>query len=213
VNAIEFLKIKFLYRAQYEMGARDRGPIYDKGSEHVMPEPVAQRWLRRGLATIAASLLMLLVHGQANSATLTLFDEFMNHLGQGKHDLSANTFKAMLTNTAPDKAANTVKADITEISAGNGYTAGGATLASCTWSETSGGSGIWRFTCADPSFTASGGSIATHRYLVIYNDTQTSPADPLIGFVDRGSSDIIADGNTRTWDIGASGLFEIDATP
>lgn len=143
--------------------------------------------------------------------TFTLFDEFPNELGKGTHNLATATFKAVLTNVLPDKAANTVLANITEIAAGNGYTAGGNTLGSVTWSETGAGTGIWRFTAADTSWTASGGDIATHRWLVIYNDTAAS--DPLVGFVDRGTTDVITNGNTRTWDIGASGLFESDATP
>lgn len=142
-------------------------------------------------------------------ATFTLFHEFKKYIGDGTVDLDTHSFKAMLTNTAPDAAANTVKADITEIAAGNGYTAGGVALTSVTWSETGAGTGVWRFTCADISWTASGGDIATHRYLVIYDDTPTSPADPLVGYVDRASSAVISSGNTRTWDVGASGLFEL----
>lgn len=146
-------------------------------------------------------------------ATFTLFDEFLRYMADGTIDLDTHTFKAVLTNSAPDKAANTVLADITQISAGNGYTTGGVTLSGVTWLETGAGTGVWRFTANDPSWTAAGGSIATHRYMVIYDDTPTSPADPLVGYVDRGTSDVIADGSTRTWDIGASGLFELDATP
>jgi hypothetical protein len=146
-------------------------------------------------------------------ATLTLFDEFMRHLGEAKINLSTDAFRAILTNVAPDKAANTIKTDITEIAAGNGYVATGVALAGVSWAETGAGTGIWRFTATDISWTAAGGSIATHRYLVIYDDTPAAPLDPLVGYVDRGSTDIIADGNTRTWDIGASGLFEVDATP
>lgn len=140
-------------------------------------------------------------------ATVVLFHEFVKHLGDGTHQLGSHTFKAMLTNTAPNQASNTVKADITEIAAGNGYTAGGVTLSSVTWAETGAGTGIWQFSAADFSWTASGGDIATHRYAVIYNDTPTSPADPLIGYVDRGSSATITNGNTRTWDIGANGIW------
>jgi hypothetical protein len=146
-------------------------------------------------------------------ATFTLFDEFLKFLGDGTIDLDTHVFKAVLTNSAPVKGTNTVLADITQISAGNGYTTGGATLTSVTWVETGAGLGIWRFTAADVSWVAAGGSIAAHQYMVIYDDTPTSPADPLVGFVDAGSSSVIADGNTRTWDIGASGLFEMDATP
>jgi hypothetical protein len=85
---------------------------------------------------------------------LVLFHEFGKYLGDGTIDLDTHTFKAMLSNTAPTQGTNTVKADITEISAGNGYSAGGATLGSVTWTETGSGTGIWRFDSADIAFTA-----------------------------------------------------------
>lgn len=141
-------------------------------------------------------------------ATFTFFHEFKKYLGDGTIDLDTHTFKAMLTNSAPTAGTNTVKADITEISAGNGYTAGGVTLSSVTWSETGAGTGVWRFDCADIAWTASGGAIAAHQYLVIYDDTPTSPADPLVGYADWGSSSTIASGATRTWTT-ASGLFDL----
>lgn len=142
-------------------------------------------------------------------ATAVVFDEFKRYLGEGVVNFTTHTFKAALTNTAPNTGTNTVLADITQITAANGYLSGGTPLASVTWSETGAGSGVWRFNAADITFTASGGDIATHRYLVIYDDTPTSPADPLVAVVDRGSSAVITNGNTRTWDIGANGIFEL----
>lgn len=142
-------------------------------------------------------------------ATFTFFDEFKKYLGDGTIDLDTHTFKLMLTNTAPDPDNNTVRADITEISAGNGYTAGGVTLGSVTWTETGAGSGIWQFTSADASWTASGGSIATARYFVMYDDTPTSPADPLVGYLDNGAGFTITVGNTVTADVGANGWFRL----
>lgn len=143
-------------------------------------------------------------------ATFTLFDEFKKYLGDGTIDLDSHTFKWMLTNTAPSVANNTVKADITEISAGNGYTAGGQALDSVTWSETGSGTGIFRFTAADEVFTASGGSIGPFRYVVLYDDTPSSPADPLVGYLDYGSEATLTSGNTFTVDVGANGIFELD---
>lgn len=145
-------------------------------------------------------------------ATFTLFDEFIKYLGDGTIDLDTHTFKAILTNSAPVQGTNTIKSDITEITAANGYSSGGVTMSGVTWTETSSGSGVWRFTASSPAWTASGGSIATHQYLVVYDDTPTSPADPLVGYVDSGASSVIANGNTRTWTISA-GLFDADATP
>lgn len=140
-------------------------------------------------------------------ATFTKFHEFIKRLGNKEDDLDSDTFKAYLSNTAPNVATHTVKADIAEISAGNGYTAGGATLTSVTWAETGAGTGIWQWSAADVSWTASGGDIATHRYLIVYNDTHAS--DALVGYVDRGSSATIVNGSTRTWDIGANGLLQV----
>jgi len=144
-------------------------------------------------------------------ATFTLFDEFLKFLGDGTIDLDSHVFKAVLTNAAPSQGTFTVLADVTQISSGSGYTTGGQTV-SVTWTETGAGTGIWRFNVsADPAWTAAGGDIATHRYMVLYDDTAAS--DQLVGYVDRGSSDIVASGNTRTWDVGANGLFQMDATP
>ena len=140
-------------------------------------------------------------------ATFTFVDEFRGDLGKGVHNLSTGALKWALTNTAPVAGTTAVIADITQIAAGNGYTTGGTALTSITWAETGAGTGIWRLTAADTVFTASGGSIGTFRYAVLYNDTPTSPADPVIGFLDNGSSVTVTTGNTFTIDIGASGIF------
>ena len=129
-------------------------------------------------------------------ATFSKFNCFTEDLAEKVHNLGADTLKILLTNTAP-VASNTVKANLTEISAGNGYTAGG-TAASVTSSAQT--SGTYKLVLADVVFTAAGGSIGPFRYAVIYNDTPTSPADPLIGWYDYGSSITLADGETLTVD-------------
>jgi hypothetical protein len=144
-------------------------------------------------------------------ATFVFFDEFKPQLANEEHDLGSDTFKVVLTNTAPTVATDDALADITQIANGNGYTTGGATLTSVTWAETSGGSGVWQFTSADVVWTASGGSIGPFRYVVLYNDTPTTPTvDPLVGYLDYGSSITVTTGNTFTVDVGASGWFQLD---
>lgn len=133
-------------------------------------------------------------------ATFQKFNSFVEHLAEKVHNLGADVLKVMLTNTAP-VAANTVKADLTEITAANGYTAGGTAATISSSAQTS---GTYKLVLADVVFTASGGSIGPFRYATLYNDTPTSPADPLIGFYDYGSSITLLDGETLTVDFDAT---------
>lgn len=131
-------------------------------------------------------------------AAFNKFNAFVEHLAEKVHNLGADTLKIYLTNTAPDAAADAVKADLpAEISAGNGYSAGGPTATISSSSQTA---GTYKLVLDDVTITASGGSIGPFRYFVLYNDTPTSPADPLIGWWDYGSSLTLADGESVTVD-------------
>lgn len=134
-------------------------------------------------------------------AAFNKFNDFAEQVGKGVHQLHAagHTLRVLLSNTAPNASTNTVKADLTEISAGNGYTAGGEDIQN-DYTE-SGGTGT--LTAVDVTWTASG-SVGPFRYAVVYNDTPTSPADPLVGYYDYGSSITLASGETFTVDFGAS---------
>lgn len=138
-------------------------------------------------------------------ADLILFDEFINNLLTKKIDLSADTFKAVLSNTAPDPAADDELADITQISAGSGYTTGGVTLANVTFAETGAGTGVWQWSCDDFGWTASGGSLGPFRYVVIYDDTASG--DKLIGYRDLGMAVTLGDTDSFTVDVGPNGLI------
>lgn len=130
-------------------------------------------------------------------ATFNKFNSFVANLGLKVYNLNTDTLKVMLTNTAP-VATNTVKADITEISAGSGYTAGGTAVGSNAYSQTA---GVAKLTGNDVVFTASGGSIGPFRYAVLYDDTASN--DELIGWWDYGSSVTLTSGGTLTVDFSA----------
>ncbi len=139
-------------------------------------------------------------------ATFQVVDEWANTIQSTKTiDLDADTFKAVLTNTAPTKAGTAVLADITQIAATGGYAA--VTLSGVTFAETGSGTGIWKFNSSAFSWTASGADFATARYVVIYDDTPTSPADPVLGYLDYGTTFVVTNGNSLTVTPGANGIY------
>ncbi len=141
-------------------------------------------------------------------ASFNKYQQFAEDLAGGVHDLigTQHTLKVMLSNTAPNAATHAVRADATEISGGNGYTSGGAD----TQNDGSESGGTATVTGVDVVFTASGGSIGPFRYVILYNDTPTSPADPPILFYDSGSSITLAATETFTTDFdGSAGVLTI----
>jgi hypothetical protein len=128
-------------------------------------------------------------------AAFNKFNQYVADLGLELHNHASDVHKFMLVNVAP-VATNSVKADLTEIAAGNGYTAGGNTGAVTSWGQSS---GTAKLVLADPAtWTASGGSIGPFRYVVLYNDSSAS--DSLIGWWDYGSGVTLAATETFTAD-------------
>lgn len=128
-------------------------------------------------------------------ASFNKFNCFVADVANKVHNLGSDTLKIMLTNTAP-AAANAVKSDITEISAGNGYSAGGVSVTSVTSTQTSGTYKL--VSAADPVVTASG-TVGPFRYAVLYNSTTGS--GNLIGWWDRGTSITLVSSDTFTIDL------------
>lgn len=127
-------------------------------------------------------------------ATFNKFQDFSEQLARGTQNFASDTYKVMLSNVAP-VATNTAFANITEIAAGNGYTAGG-TATTISISETTGTTTV---SGTQVVFTASGGTMATFRYVVLYNDTTTTPVNkPLVGWWDYGTTVSLADTETFT---------------
>lgn len=129
-------------------------------------------------------------------ATPQKFNQFVEYAMEGVMNLGSDTLKIALTNSAPVNT-NTVLANITQIGSGNGYSTGGTQATTSSSAQTS---GTYKLTLADVTFTASGGPLGPFRYAVLYDDTPTSPADPLIAWVDYGAALTLADGETFTVD-------------
>lgn len=132
------------------------------------------------------------------------FNIFTKNLVNGVHNFTSDIIKVGLSNSAPSSS-NTLWADITEISAGNGYSAGGGTSAMTVSTS----SGTAKVVAADVTTTASG-AVGPFEYAVVYDATPTSPLKPLICWFDYGSPVTLANGETFTVHFDATnGLFQI----
>lgn len=148
-------------------------------------------------------------------ATTTKIPDFVEDLGNGVHNFGSHSIRIALSNTAPGSETNNPTssnngrlANVTQISYTN-YTDTLTTdrvLQSVTFSETSGTAVL---DAADFTITASGGALATWRYMYIYNDTPTSPADPLIVLVDQGSAISLASGSSANIVFDSTGIIRI----
>lgn len=136
-------------------------------------------------------------------ASFNKFNQFINDVAAGVHAnaLGADTdvLRVYLSNATPDAENDSVKADLAEITNENGYAAPVDTQNAA--SETS---GVISVVGTDLTVTASGGTVGPFRYVVLYNDTPTSPADPLIGWWDYGSAITLQNGESFTVDFGAT---------
>ena len=141
-------------------------------------------------------------------ASFTKVNDFVVNLANAM-DLDGDTLVVALSNTDPTSGTdvtadgNGVLANISQISYTN---LSSRTLANVTSTQTS---GTYKLSADDLTLTASGGSVAAFRYIVIFDDTVTSPADPVIGYYDYGTSLTLNDGDTFTIDIGANGILTL----
>jgi len=136
-------------------------------------------------------------------ATYTKFQPFVENLAEKVHNLGSDQLVVALTNTAPN-ATDATLSQITQISYTN------CSSRNITTSTSAQTSGTYKLVLTDLVLTASGGSVGPFRYVIIYNDTPTSPADPLICYYDYGSSITLAAGETLTIDFdGTNGLLQL----
>lgn len=137
------------------------------------------------------------------TSAFTFFNAFSENLSEKVHNLDTDTLNVYLSNTAPNVSTNAVKADLAEISTGNGYSG-----PQDTQNATSRTGSVTSVTGTDITLTATGAGFGPYRYVVLYNDTPTSPADPLIGYWDYGSSQTNAAGEQLVIDFGTE-MFKV----
>jgi hypothetical protein len=137
-------------------------------------------------------------------------NDFVEHLAEKEHDLGADQLTVALSNTAPGAESNDPTADtfgdlseVTEISYTN------LSSRDITTSASSQTGGTYKLVLTDLVLTASD-TVATFRYIYIYNDAGTTPTDPLICHYDYGSALDLESGDSLTLDFdGSAGLLQI----
>lgn len=133
------------------------------------------------------------------TSSYSKFNQFVEDLADGNHNCSSDQFAVALTAAAnAPVATNTILANLTQIAYTN---LSSRNLTTSTHGQTS---GTYTQLFADLTLSASGGAVAAFRYVVIYNDTSTSPADPLVGWYDYGSDLTLADGESLLIDFTTS---------
>lgn len=142
-------------------------------------------------------------------ASYVKYESAVEHLANKVIDAFGNqdTWKAVIHTDAPVVATDATLSDLIQIAGNNGYATGGENI---TYNSTRSG-GTITSTAVDVVWTAATGNLGsstTGRYLSVYDDTPTSPADPLWASWDYGSTFTVAVGETFTLDFGAS-LFTL----
>lgn len=130
-------------------------------------------------------------------ASFNKFQQFVENLGKGVHNFTSDssctvTVALCAAGNAP-VATNSVLANLTTIDHSN---LSSRVVTGITWEHTT---GTVTMTADDLVLTASG-TVPTFRYVVLYDDDPTSPADPLIGWWDYASNVDLATGETFTLD-------------
>lgn len=145
-------------------------------------------------------------------ASFVKLNGFVEHLCEKVHNLGSDQLALALTNTAPGSESTpptgatgtNVLANLTQVSYTN------LSSRNLTTSASAQSAGTYKLTVNDLVLTSSGGTTGPLRYVYVYNDTPTSPADPLIGYYDYASSITLADGETLTFDAdGTNGLLQL----
>lgn len=145
-------------------------------------------------------------------AVFNKLNGFVEHLAEGVHNFQTHQLAVALSNVEPASEAtpptgvttNCILANVTEIDYTN------LSSRNITTSSSSQTGGVYALVLDDLVLNATG-DVGPFRYVYLFNDTPTSPADPLIGYYDYGSELTLANGESLTVDFGAN-LFTLSYT-
>lgn len=130
-------------------------------------------------------------------ASFNKFRQFVEDLAKGVHNFTSDsTCSVTVALCAAANAPVNTNATLSELTQINYANLSSRVVQNVTAEQTT---GTVTFAGDDLVLTASG-AVATFRYVVLYNDDPTSPADPLIGWYDHASDVTLASGETYTID-------------
>jgi len=140
------------------------------------------------------------------AVTVSFFNKFIEHVGKANINLLSDTFKIKLVNNYTFDATDENLADIgsVEISNGNGYTTGGASLSNITWAFNT---SYTKWDADDVTWTASGGTIGVADGAILYDDTASG--DKLVCYIDFGQDESAGDGTDFKITFNSNGIFRI----
>ena len=128
-------------------------------------------------------------------AAFQKFNQFIEDVYNGEHNLSTDVLKIALTNAAnPPVSGNTVLTDLTTVSLANAST---DTITTVSSTQTN---GTYSLILDDLTVSASGGSIGPFQYVVIYNSANSK----LIGYASYGLELTVADTQSFVVDFNVS---------
>ena len=145
------------------------------------------------------------------AGTVTWFNIAKGKISTKPINFGSDTFKVALTTSTQAIAATFVGtstdcrySDLTnEVASGGGYTTGGATLGSVTWTQAT---ATWTFDAADTSWTS---STITAKYAICYDNTLANKDLCWFFELDTGGSVSTTNGTLLiTWN--ASGIFTLE---
>lgn len=136
-----------------------------------------------------------------------LYDKAKRKLCNGTIKLGVDVFKMQLHTSASNASTSTLSTAASvsgEVANGNGYTTGGKSLTSVTW--TTGASvSQYRFDSADLVWTATGGNIANIKFAVVKN----SAGQAFMWSRLTTAQFTLTQNNTLTVQINANGFFNL----
>jgi hypothetical protein len=142
-----------------------------------------------------------------------IYNEAKKYLLQGDIDLNSSTIRMGLYTSASNAATATLSTHsqvTSEVTEANGYSSSGRALSAVTWTAGASASEM-RLDSTAKIWTASGGTIGSIKYAVLFIEGASAGARKLIAYSTLSTAQFsVTTGNTLTITPSANGYFELN---